>query len=327
MNTSEKQQLAPAYAAIVLDNLSRSYPYHLVHLAVSAADVRPPEQLYPAFHTSYDWHSCVHMHWLGVELLRSGLEHPQLRARLDANLTAEKIAGEAEYLRAHRIFERPYGWAWAARLAASCHGFAASGDDDAARWSAALVPLTDAVYANARGWAAAINHPVRHGVHSNTAFGFTLLLDAAVALGRHEDAAELRTTAVRLFGADTDWAGTWELSGQDFLSASLAEADLMSRALPPGEFEPWFGAFLKQPATVLRPAVVTDKTDPQMVHLDGLNLSRAGALYRISAMLGSAPLRAAADELFEHGVAAVQTDEFVSSHWLASFAWDALLSR
>lgn len=322
-----KEQLAPVYAEIVLNNLSQTYPYHLVHMVSAESDVRRPEELYPAFHTSYDWHSCVHMHWLGVELLRSGLTNPELRVRIDENLTAAKLAVEAEYLRDHRIFERPYGWAWAARLAASCQALAAEGDGDAARWSAALVPLVEAVYANARAWAAVINHPVRHGVHSNTAFGISLLLDAAISLNRHDDAAELRNAAVRLFGADEGWVGKWELSGQDFLSASLAEADLMARALPPGEFAPWFAAFLPQPNAVVRPAIVTDKTDPQMVHLDGLNLSRAGALYRISNALGCAELRESADVLLTYGMEAVQTDEFVSSHWLASFAWDALLSR
>ncbi|NYE96037.1 hypothetical protein FHU41_002287 [Psychromicrobium silvestre] len=327
MNTAEK--LAPIYAAIVLENLSRSHPYHLVHLVRAEQDVRSPAELYPAFYTSYDWHSCVHMHWLGVELLRSGLleDSAPLRDRLNENLSGPKLAAEAEYLRANPIFERPYGWAWAARLAAASSGFAAEGDRDAAGWSGALEPLTEAVFDNARRWSQAINHPVRHGVHSNTAFGLALLLDAASALGRTEDRAELAAAAERLFGADRGWAGRWELSGQDFLSAGLSEADLMSRVLPPGEFKQWFAEFLPEPADVVLPAVVTDKTDPQMVHLDGLNLSRAGSLYRISSALGSAELREAADGLLAHGLDAVATEEFVSSHWLASFAWDALLSR
>ena len=327
MSIPPTADLAPVYAGIVLENLSESYPYHLVHMLRSTADLRSPAELYPAFHTSYDWHSCVHMHWLGVELLRSGLESEPLRARLNENLTEPKLKAEAAYLKANPIFERPYGWAWAARLAASVEAFGQQGDADARRWSNALAPLTEAVFANAARWAVAINHPVRHGVHSNTAFGLNLLLTAAEQLGRTEDASMLKQVALRLFAADQNWAGRWELSGQDFLSAGLVEADLISRVLPEAEFAAWFRAFLPEPADVVQPAVVTDKTDAQMVHLDGLNLSRAGALFRISAALQDAQLRESAEALLAAGLSAVETDEFVSSHWLASFAWDALLSR
>jgi len=308
---------ADEFAGIVLANLTTTYPYHLVHLARSDAEVAPPAVLYPAFHTSYDWHSCVHMHWLGSELLRGGVESAPLRAVLDANLTRDKMIVEAEYLRSHRSFERPYGWAWAARLAADC----------ASTRGAALEPLVDAVYANAVSWAAVINHPVRHGVHANTAFGLALLVTAADDLGRTDDATALRAAAVRLFADDCDWAQQWELSGQDFLSAGLAEADLMARVLEPAAFRTWFAAFLPEPGAILEPAVVTDPTDPQMVHLDGLNLSRAGALYRISAVLDDPALRAAADVLLDHGLRAVANAEYVATHWLASFAWDAMLSR
>ncbi|WP_394940506.1 DUF2891 family protein [Psychromicrobium sp. YIM B11713] len=327
MRIPSKAELAPVYASIVLENLSRSYPYHLVHLVKGEQDVRPATQLYPAFHTSYDWHSCVHMHWLGVELLRSGLESEALRTRLNENLEAAKLQVEAEYLLSHPIFERPYGWAWAARLAASAEAFGREGDADAKRWSAALSPLSEAVFGNARKWSTSINHPVRHGVHSNTAFGISWLMSAAKELGRTADSAVLKAAALRLFRADRDWAGRWELSGQDFLSAGLSEVDLMSRVLSATDFSVWFEAFLPEPEDVVRLAVVTDKSDAQMVHLDGLNLSRAGALYRISSALGDQQLRESADLLLSHGLEAVATDEFASSHWLASFAWDALLSR
>ncbi|MFC4950530.1 DUF2891 family protein [Pseudonocardia sp. GCM10023141] len=289
-----------------------------MHLATGDGDVRTPAELYPAFHTSYDWHSCVHMHWLGVEILRSGLDAADLHAALAATLTANKLAAEADYLRARRSFERPYGWAWAARLAASCRD---------TEWADAFGPLTDAVYDKAVAWASMINHPVRHGVHSNTAFGLALLVTAAADLGRPTGAAALRDAAVRLFGGDRDWAQQWELSGQDFLSAGLAEADLMARVLDPAAFRTWFAAFLPEPDAILRPAVVTDPTDPQMVHLDGLNLSRAGALYRLSRVLDAPVLRSAADVLLDHGLRATGGEEYVATHWLASFAWDALLSK
>ncbi|MBO0900935.1 DUF2891 family protein [Cellulomonas sp. zg-ZUI222] len=315
------------YASVVATNLATPWPYHLVHLATGPDDVRPPADLYPAFHTSFDWHSCVHMHWLGVEVLRTGHEDTVLRARIDANLTAERVGGEVAYLRAHPAFERPYGWAWAARLAASCRAAADAGDEDAARWADATAPLADTVLDLAVPWLARIEHPVRHGVHSNTAFGLALLLTAADDLGRTAAARALRTHARRLYGTDRDWPARWERSGHDFLSPGLAEADLMARVLPADELRPWFTAFLPRPGEATSPARVVDPTDGHAVHLDGLNLSRAGALFRLARALDDPSLRDAGDRLLAAGLASLDNEDFVATHWLASFAWDAMTSR
>ena len=328
-----RSQFAATYGRIVEENLSRTYPYVFMYLVEDDGPIPAPVDLYPAFHTSYDWHSCVHMHWLGVEVLRSGrVEGEALRARIDTNLTAAKLSVETDHLRANPSFERPYGWAWAARLGAAVSTSAEHGDEDAARWSTALGPLIDVVYDHAVRWSEVMTHPVREGAHSNTAFGLTLLLDAARSLGRDEDAAAIERAAVRLFEGDVGWPGAWETSGQDFLSAGLSEADLMSRVLSGEEFARWFAAFLPDPISVTGLAVVADKSDGQMAHLDGLNLSRAGALYRICRVLGTAgrdttALHRVADELFAYGLESVQTEEYVSSHWLASFAWDAMIAR
>lgn len=319
--------LAPLAADVVRTNLATTWPYHLVHLATSADDVRTPAELYPAFHTSFDWHSCVHMHWLGVEVLRSGHEDRALRASLGATLTPERIAGEVAYLRAHPAFERPYGWAWAARLAASCRAAADAGDAEAAAWADATAPLATAVLDLALPWLARVELPVRHGVHSNTAFGLGLLLTAAEALGLPDRAAALRAQALRLFGGDRGWAPAWETSGHDFLSPGLTEADLMARALPPADLRTWFDAFLPDPLALARPVRVVDPADGHAVHLDGLNLSRAGALLRLGRALDEPALAAAGEDLLAVGLRALENPEFVATHWLASFAWDAVTSR
>ncbi|QGQ19824.1 DUF2891 family protein [Cellulomonas sp. JZ18] len=324
---ADPASLAPVAARVVRTNLATAWPYHLVHLAASPADVRAPAELYPAFHTSFDWHSCVHMHWLGVEVLRAGHVDDGLRASLSSTLTPDRIAGEVAYLRAHPAFERPYGWAWAARLAASCRAAAAAGDEDAAGWADATAPLAGAVLDLALPWLARVEHPVRHGVHANTAFGLALLLTAADDLGLADRADALREQAVRLYGGDRDWAGRWETSGHDFLSPGLAEADLMARVLPPADLRPWFDGFLPRPLELTRPVRVVDPTDGHAVHLDGLNLSRAGALLRLARALDDPALAAAAEDLLAVGLRALDNPDFVATHWLASFAWDAVTSR
>ncbi|MBB5642852.1 DUF2891 family protein [Cryobacterium roopkundense] len=340
---SQLHALAPTFADIVLENLSRPFPYSAHHTARSALDSAVPEQLHPAFFTSYDWHSCVHMHVLGVMLLEHGLDVDRdtaLRAAIDENLTPEKLRAEAAYLRANPGWERPYGWAWLVRLAAAC---ASASDARTRAWAVALGPLVDAVSELFRGWAATAEHPVRHGVHTNSAFGLALMVDAFQTLGRADAARTAQALALTWFGADTDWPGEWELSGQDFLSAGLSEADLMRRVLSPQQFAVWFARFLpglRADSRILRPMRVTDETDGSLVHLHGLNLSRAGQIARILGALGhagepapgirsdaqSAPLSRALDPLLQAGLAGALSPDFMSTHWLATFAWDSLLS-
>lgn len=70
------------------------------------------------------------------------------------------------------------------------------------------------------------------------------------------------------------------------------EADLIRRMLRPSPFQKWFHRFLPgivrgTPQTLLEPATVTDRSDPQIVHLDGLNLSRAWCMRGIASALPS----------------------------------------
>ena len=175
--------LASQYADIVLANLARPYPFASQHVETSLADRPSPQQLHPAFHTSFDWHSCVHMTWLGVSLLEHGLDAGRdaaLRAVLSANLTAANLAVEGAYLAANPSWERPYGWAWLVRLAATA---AASKDEQIRSWGAALNPLVDVVASLVAGWTAKAEFPVRHGLHTNAAFGLGMMLDSFRQLG------------------------------------------------------------------------------------------------------------------------------------------------
>ena len=330
-------QLAPSYADVVLDNLARPYPHSAHHTTRSVNDRPTPEQIHPAFYTSFDWHSCVHMHALGVMLLEQGLDSEReaaLRQAIGANLTSDKLRVEGAYLLANPNWERPYGWAWLVRLAATC---ASSTDAEIREWASALDPIVDVVAELFVAWAGTAEWPVRHGLHTNSAFGLGLMLDAFRALGRTEAAAVCETAALAWFHADADWPGDWEMSGQDFLSAGLSEADLLRRVLAPEQFAAWFASFLPSltaDSRIVRPFRVTDETDGYLVHLHGLNLSRAGQVTRILDALGrtpeSAPAVAALDAarapLLRAGLEAVVAQEFMSSHWLATFAWDALLS-
>ncbi|SDI97983.1 DUF2891 domain-containing protein [Nonomuraea jiangxiensis] len=323
-------ELAPRLAGLALENVTREFPNAPQHLLTGPGDLVPPRVHHPAFYGSYDWHSAVHMHWLLVRLLRrhrAEIDEAAVRELLDRHLTPEHLMAEAAYLRANPTFERPYGWGWLLALAAECE----KAGDDGARWAAALRPAVTTVAELVEGWLAKATYPVRHGVHANSAFALGLVLDSA---GPAALADVVTEAARRWFGADRDYPAAWEPSGQDFVSPALTEADLMRRVLTPEEFAVWLSAFLPglehgEPRALLEPPIVSDGRDPQIGHLIGLALSRAAALWSIAAALpagdGRRPrLTAAAEEQLRAALPQVIAGDFVSDHWLATFAVLAL---
>jgi Protein of unknown function (DUF2891) len=317
-------------------NATREFPYALVAVVTGPEDVRLPRERHPAFHGCYDWHSAVHTHWLLVRLLRrhaGAIDRAAAVAVLDAHLTTANLAAEAAVLRAEPSFERPYGWAWLLALAAEC-AQAAADLAPARRWTAALAPAADVVAGLVLDWLARAGRPVRDGTHASTAFALGLLHDAGESLGRDELVAAVRSSVQDWFVPDRDAPLAWEPSGQDFLSPGLSEADLVRRVLPSDAFAGWLTSFWPAlgaggPRVLLEPVAVLDRTDGQLGHLDGLNLSRAAALARLAAALPAGDprtpvLAASAAAHRSAGLAALAEDGYASTHWLGTFAMLAL---
>lgn len=323
------QDQASRFARLALGCIQRELPNGIQHAINTPDDVRGPRALHPAFYGCYDWHSAVHGHWMLVRLLRRWPdlpEGPAIRAALDANLTAAHLAAEVAYFTApnRASYERPYGWAWLLQLAAELRTW-----DDASgqRWAAHVQPLADLLVARYLAFFPKQTYPVRTGVHSSTAFGFALALDYARAVGHAELDALIVERSTAYYGSDRDAPAAWEPSGDDFLSPSLIEADLMRRVLPPAGFPAWLHAFLPRglPPALQQPAIVTDRGDGKLAHLDGLNLSRAWCLRAIAGALPAGdPLRpeflTSADAHAAAGLAHVATGDYMGEHWLASFA-------
>ena len=220
-------------------------------------------------------------------------------------------------------FERTYGWAWLLQLAAELDGWS---DSDGKRWALNLQPLTQAIVDRYLSFLPKQSYPIRTGVHPNTAFGLALALDYARATRHPKLEALIVERAMTYYGKDADVPASWEPGGEDFLSPALIEADLMRRVLPGPKFPIWLHAFLPRglPASLQKPALVTDRTDPKLAHLDGLNLSRAWCLRAISNALPAKdslrePLLAAADVHTRQGLEHVATGNYMGEHWLASF--------
>jgi hypothetical protein len=325
-------ETAARLANLALACVHQEYPNKISHVMDSDADAQPPRKLTPAFYGCYDWHSAVHGHWLLVRLTRLHPEAPfaaTAREALAKNLTAENIAVEVAYLgrKGREPFERPYGLAWLLALAQELREW----DDPQARaWSAALAPLERATAARLQDWLPKLAYPIREGEHNQTAFAFGLILDWAEGTNNRamEDLLVSRTRALYL--ADRNCPIDYEPSGQDFLSPCLAEADLMRRVLAPAEFATWLKTFLPRiprdsSGDWLAVGVVTDRTDGKLVHLDGLNLSRAFMLEGIASGLPSTDrrlpaLRAAAAKHRVAGLSAVTGENYAGGHWLGTFA-------
>jgi hypothetical protein len=323
---------AGRFARLALDCVAREYPNKIAHVLGSDADVRPPRQLTPAFFGCYDWHSSVHGHWLLVRLARTFPEATfaaPARAAVGLNITPAAIAAEVAYIEGpgRVAFERPYGLAWILQLAAELREW----DDDEARpLSAALAPLERAARDRIAAWLPKLSRPIRVGEHDQTAFAFGLVLDWARTAGDRDMEALVAAWARDNYAGDRDCPLAYEPSGQDFLSPCLGEADLMRRVMAPEAYASWLRSFLPGipddgRAAWIEPATVTDRTDPKLAHLDGLNLSRAFMLEGIAAGLPAGDRRrpaiaAAARRHRQRGLAAVTGEHYEGGHWLGSFA-------
>jgi hypothetical protein len=321
---------ATGFARIALGHVGREYPNKLDHVLTGPDDVLGPRALHPVFFGSLDWHSCVHGYWLLARVRRRFPLSPvsrEITAWFAAHITTQAVAGECAYLArpASGGFERPYGWAWLLMLAAElARADAAEG--------ATLQPLTTAIVARLHAWLPKATYPIRSGTHSSTAFALALALDYADTTADATLGMALRDKARAWYGADTN-CQAWEPDGEDFLSPALMEAACMRRALPHAEFAPWLARFLPglvvgEPATLFTPVTASDRTDGKIVHLDGLNLSRAWCWRILAGAMAPDDHRrpgalAAAAAHLDASLAHV-TGHYMGEHWLASFALLAL---
>lgn len=320
--------LASHMARIALGHVRQEYPHKLDHVLLGDEDTLPPRELHPIFYGSFDWHSCVHGWWTLLTLRRlfpEIEEAPRIAEFANDSFTREKIGAELAYLDRplSRGFERPYGWAWLLYL----HLEATRHDDV---WSVRLEPLARAFAGRLGDYLQMLSYPIRVGTHFNTAFVLVLSLEWAEQFD--QPLAELiRRQSLHWFAADRD-CQAWEPGGDEFLSPALTEALCMGRTHPT-EFSVWFGHFLpavaqRQPATLFDPAIVSDRSDGKIAHLDGLNLSRAWCWRSLAPLLPAEERMialASADEHLDSALPHIAGD-YMGEHWLASFALLALLS-
>lgn len=321
---------ASRLVALPLHCLKTEFPNKLNQVLGTAEEIGIPSVLHPAFYGCFDWHSSVHGHWMLVALLRRFPELPeseQIIDQLRQSITDAHIQGELDYFlrTSETTFERTYGWAWLLRLSLELQQWKTPlGDELAGR----LEPLTRLIVQRYQEYLPRLVYPIRSGEHPNTAFGLSHAWDYASFTRDSLFLGVIETHAFRFFAQDRNAPLSWEPSGYDFLSPCLEEANLMRRVMPEEMFRPWLREFLpgmSDPAFTMPVGEVRDRTDGKLVHLDGLNFSRAWCLYELSRALPEyGHLRKVADDHIANSLPRITDGSYAGEHWLASFACFAL---
>jgi hypothetical protein len=309
--------------------IDQEYPNKLNGVLGDDSYLSPPRSLHPAFYGCFDWHSSVHGHWSLVTILHQfpNFEHKnEIWAKLNNNITAKNIQKEIEYFndKHNKDYERTYGWAWLLKL-----------DEVLRDWDSPetqllhnnLEPLVNLISTRYIEFLDKLNYPIRIGEHNNTAFGMSFAYDYAKKYDL-KLAAKIEEKAKQYFTEDRGCPLNWEPGGFDFLSPCLQEAALMQKVLPEKEFKKWLKAFLpgfeKHPDKFLEIAIVSDRSDGKLAHLDGLNFSRAWCLFEMGNALHNQKMIDLGIQHFNYSYEKMDSGEYAGAHWLASFATYAL---
>lgn len=327
LNITEANNLAE----LPLACLNTEYPNKLGQTLENKNAMDEPHVLHPAFYGCFDWHSSVHAHWSLVSLLKQFPElkkNEEIREKLKTSLSSENIEGEVAYFnrKESTAYERTYGWAWLLKLSQELKSWE---DPLGQELAANLQPLTDLITTRFIEFLPKLNYPVRVGEHTNTAFGLTFAYDYAEATENKELMEVVKKSAQSFFLNDDNCPVSWEPGGYDFISPCLAEVDIMRRVLPKSAFNLWIEDFmpqLKNEDFEMEVGEVSDRSDGKLVHLDGLNFSRA---WIFSGLANQYPekfghLRALANEHVAYSFPNVSGDGYEGGHWLGTFAIYAL---
>jgi len=303
--------------------IDQDMPYKSGIVLSGEKDLAMPRVHHPAFYGCFDWHSAVHGHWSLIYLMKEFPELSitnQVKEKISNNLTKENILTEIDYFSLNRYtasFERTYGWAWLLKLAEELHNWE---DEDAQIWYQNLKPLVDLISNSYQEYLPKLVYPIRVGEHTNTAFGLSFAWDYSIAVGDTSLQNSIKIAALRFYKDDAGCPIAWEPSGYDFLSPCLQEMDIMRKVLSPSEFNIWKNEFLPKlfDGTLnLEPGQILDRSDGKLVHLDGLNFSRAWCLYGLS---DEPHIRSLADQHLAYSLEKMVDGDYAGQHWLASFA-------
>lgn len=314
--------------------LQTEYPNKTSQVLDTKEDLGSPRELHPAFYGCFDWHSSVHGHWSLVKLLKDFPElnnREEILEKLKQNITEENIQGEIAYFNRKQeySFSRTYGWTWLLKLQMELNTWQ---NEDAQQMAKNLQPLTDVLVSRYQEFLPKLLYPIRVGTHNNSAFGMSFAYDYAIHAKNQNLKSSIEEAAKRLYSNDKNCPISWEPDGFDFLSPCLEEVSLMQRILSSEELNSWLDVFLPELKTKefeLEVAKVSDREDGHLIHLDGLNFSRAWVFYRLAKQFPEkyGHLKQLGDVHLAHSLPSIVDGSYEGEHWLASFALYAMSER
>jgi len=324
------RQEAVKLSVLPLQCIHQEYPNKLSQVITGDEDLKPPRELHPCFYGCFDWHSSVHGHWSLVKMVKAFPNMPgsdSIKQILTSQITKEKILDEVAYFepKHNKSYERTYGWAWLLKLSAELHTW----DNSSAReMENNLQPLTALIVKSYSEYLPKLRYPIRVGTHTNTAFGLSFAIDYARTVNDTAFERIIVKRAKDFYLNDKNYPLWWEPGGYDFLSPALEEIDIMRKVLPEKEFKSWLKEFLPEITHedfTLAVGEVSDRADGHMVHLDGVNFSRAWCLYGLAKQYPEfGYLIPIANEHINYSLPNLVGDSYEGGHWLASFAINAL---
>ncbi len=318
--------LANNFAQLPFSCIEREFPNKLGQVLNDSTELKSPKNLHPIFYGCFDWHSSVHAHWLLVSLLKNHENlalNDQIITLLDNQFKIEKIAAEMEFFKSknNESFERTYGWAWVLKLEEELLSW---NSPYGAAWAKTLEPLSNMIVVKLKQFLPKLVYPIRSGEHTNTAFALSFAYDYALETENESLQKIIKQHAKRFYKNDKSYSFLFEPSGYDFLSPGLQEIDLMRKVLNKTEFLTWLKSFSPEifsPNFELEVASVKDRKDGKLVHLDGLNFSRAWCLYDLGKMDAQLiHLQPIAGKHLNQALKSIFDGNYMGEHWLASFA-------
>ncbi|MFN5417142.1 MAG: DUF2891 domain-containing protein [Flavobacteriia bacterium] len=328
-----KTQEANRLAALPCKCLNQEYPNKLGQVLNDSNELLSPKTLHPVFYGCFDWHSAVHGHWLLVKLAK---QFPDLKNRdsilqiLDNQFDSKKIEQEIAFFKTknNESFERTYGWAWIFKLQEELNIWK---NPQAQKWAKNLSPLTELLSEKLITFLPKLVYPIRTGEHPNTAFALSFAYDFAEQTKDKELMQTVQKSAKSFYLIDKNYQFDYEPSGYDFLSPGFQEIDVMRKVLPKQEFLSWLEKFHPQlflKSFDLNVGKIKDRTDGKLVHLDGLNFSRAWCLYELARCDKKLThLKTVADKHFDYSIKNIVDGDYMGEHWLASFATYAIFKK
>ena len=333
------RERASAFARLALKGMGKEYPNKPEHVVARPADVKGPKALHPAFYgsTTGTRPSMVTGCWRGCSASSPTCPRRATSGPCSGtHLTAENIKVEADYFarKESKPFERPYGWAWLLKLAEELHRLGRPGREVMGKQP----PAARRRGRDSISWNSSRSRPTRSGPACipNTAFGLSFAHDYARVVRRHAAAATGRRAGAGLLPRGRRRAGRLGAGRGRFLLAKPDRGRPDETGARPGRVPVLVRRFLPgaakgEPKSLFTPATVTDRTDPQLVHLDGLNLSRAWCMRSVAAALpADDTARASSTSADRHAQSALEhvaSGDYAGEHWLASFAVYLLSSQ